>query len=181
MRRLLILAIVGCASGGGSTSTGQPDRILLVDEQGRVYRTTNNSVNTVDQEIPGTREEVVRHLVGAYEELGVTVTAVDPQLGRVAAANFTSPSRLGGQLLPKYVNCGADQFGRPRAGTYELLLNTTSMVEPGAAGYMRVRTAMTATARQRGVSGDPITCETTGELEKRLNTMTVTRAASPAK
>ncbi len=79
--------------------------------------------------------------------------------------------------MTKYVDCGADQFGRPRAGTYALTISTTSAVNPATAGYMRVQTVMTASARQRGVSGDAITCSSTGALEKRLNTLLATRSA----
>ncbi len=181
MRRLLLaLATLGCASSRGDTPDGttssSPDRILLVD-QGRVYRTTNDNVNAVEQLVPGTREQVMQWLVGAYEEVGVSVNTVEPKAGRVASESFVTPSRLGGQPMTKYVDCGADQFGRPRAGTYALTISTTSAVNPATAGYMRVQTVMTASARQRGVSGDAITCSSTGALEKRLNTLLATRSA----
>jgi hypothetical protein len=182
MRRLLVLALLGCASSGGrggstTTTTPAPDRILLVDERGQIYRSTNNTIDVAEQIVPGTRDVAVQQLVGAYEELGISVTSMETAAGRVASQNFTPALRLGGQPMTTYVNCGADQFGRPRAGTYALLLNTSSSVDEPSPGQVRVRTVMRATGRQRGVSSEPINCESTGLLERRLHTMFATRMA----
>jgi hypothetical protein len=180
MRRFLVgLVTLGCASGGGSTAVSAPagpDRVILVD-QGRVYRTTNDNMSAVEQLVPGTQEQVLQHLVGAYEEIGVSVNSMEPKVGRIASQSFLTPSRLGGQPITKYVDCGADQFGRPRAGTYAVTITTTSTVAPATTGYMRVQTLMTANARQRGVSGDAINCVSTSELEKRVNTLVAARSA----
>ena len=182
MRRLLVLALLGCASGGSSApapadAPAPPDRILLVDQQGRVYRTTNTVTPGVDQVVPGTTDEAVQALLGAYGELGLSVNTIEPRAGRVGARDFSAPSRLGGRLISTYVDCGPDNFGNPRASTYALLLNVQSAVQPASAGHVRATTTMTATGRKRGVSGDPITCESTGVLEKQLNVLMAARLA----
>jgi hypothetical protein len=176
MRRLLVLALLGCASGGSGAAP--PDRVVLVDRtNGRVYRTTNDNVSAVEQEVPGTIEGVVQALVGSYEELGVTVNTVQPKDGRVAAESFAAPSRLGGKPVTAYVNCGIDHTGRARAATYAVTLNSSSRVQPASTGQVRVSTVLMATARPRAVSGDPIACESTGELEKRINVLVAARSA----
>ena len=42
---------------------------------------------------------------------------------------------------------------------------------------MRASTGLTAQARQRGVSSDPIVCASTGALEKRINVLLAMRMA----
>lgn len=186
MRRVLVLALLGCASGGSGggkptsttvTPAAAPERVVLVDARGRVYRTTDDNVTALEQLAPGTPAQAVQALVGAYEELGITVNTVDPAAGRVASENFSPTSRVGGKPLTAYVDCGTDNFGRSRVGTYAVTMTTRSAVQPAGAGQVRVQTVMSASAKQRGVSADPIACQSTGALEMRLNTMFATRMA----
>ena len=180
MRRPIVLALLGCPSSGGGSSQvppAQPDRILLVAERARVYRTRNDNVTTVDQLAPGTVDQAVQALVGAYGELGIDVNTIEPRAGRVGARAYSAPSRIGGKPLATFVDCGTDNFGNPRASTYAVVLDVTSAVEPASAGYVRASTLLTARGRQRGVSSDPIVCTTTGALEKRINVLMASRMA----
>ena len=151
--------------------------MLLVDNSGRVYRTTSDNERAVAQELPGTTMQVVQHLVGSYEELGVVVNSAVSAEGRVSSSNFVAPRRIGGEPVGSYVNCGTDYHGRARADLFAVTLNTTSLVTPASAGRVRVSTIVTATAQQRGVSGNSIACESTGALERRIHALAATRAA----
>lgn len=179
MRCLLALALLGCASSGGgpSPSSGRPDRVILVDDVGRVYRSSTSDAAAVEQLVPGTTPQVVHDLVGAYEAVGVPVTTLEPKTGRVAAENFVAPSRLGKQQISAYVDCGVDHLGRPRASVYDVMLTMISLVRPASEGEVRVSTSMTATARPRGVSGNSIDCMSTRALEQRLTIVLAERRA----
>ena len=183
MRRLLILTLVGCASGGGgaagSSASGSsvPDRVVLVDDRGRVYRSAAATANAAEQEVPATAQEAVQALVGAYESLGISVNTLDWTAGRVAAMSFTAPRRLGGHAMATFFDCGLTSIGQPRANSYAVTLNLESVVRPGATGKVVLATHASGTARPQSVSGDPIGCTTTGQLEKLVNLRAGARAA----
>lgn len=189
MRRLLVLALFGCASGGGaagssgSTASGSSvaDRVVLVDERGRVYRSAGTSPDAAEQEVPATPQEAVQALVGTYESLGINVNTLDWTAGRVAATNFAAPRRLGGRPMDTYVDCGITSVGQPRANSYAVTLNVESVVRPGTtAGKVTLATRAVGTARPQSVSGDPIACTTTGQLEKLVNLRAGARIAGSA-
>ena len=185
MHRLLVLALLGCASGGGaaaSSASGSaaPDRVVLVDERGRVYRSTGTVVNAAEQEVPATAQEAVQALVGAYESLGISVNTLDWTAGRVAATSVAAPRRLGDRPMGTYLDCGLTSIGQPRANSYAVALNLESVVRPGATGKVVLATHASGTARPQSVSGDPIGCSTTGQLEKLVNLRAASRLAGGA-
>lgn len=181
MRRLLVLALAGCASGGGTGtpagSISAPPRVLLVDEQGRVYRTSDTRADAEQQLAPGTRQQAVQALVGVYEELGISVNTIDWNSGLVGVRSFAAPRRIGGTPIGRYMDCGADHVGEPRANSYAVQLNVESVATQRGLDSVLLSTVASGTARQQGVSSDPLTCVTTGVLEKRLNVLATVRLA----
>lgn len=182
MRVLLLLAVVGCASSGGGTATqpapqSAPDQVLLVDASGKVYRRTADQDRPVEQTTPGTVADVTQALLAAYGDLGMPAVSAEPGAGRVASREFEAPSRIGGRPISSYVDCGSDPMGSPRAASYAVWLIARSSVAAVDSGHVTVGTVVRATARQRGVSADPIVCESTGALEKRVNLQAVTHLA----
>lgn len=178
MRGLLALALLGCASSGGPpplTAVARPQRVLMIDEGGRVYRSIGSDAAAVEHLVPGTVAEVVHDLVGAYEAAGIPVTSVEPKEGNVAAVNFQAPGRLGKQPIASYVDCGIDHLGRARASTYDVMITMMSTAQPATQGDVRVSTAMIATARPRGVSGNRIDCASTRALEQRVGMLVAER------
>ena len=183
MRRALILALLGCASGGGSSGSGAsapavPDRVVLVDERGRVYRSAGGGAAAAEQEVPATTQQAVQALVGVYESLGVSVNVLDWTTGRVGVKRFAAPRRLGDRAMSSYMDCGVTSVGQPRANSYAVTLNMESVVQPGTTGKVVITTLASGTARQLGVSSDPLGCTTTGQLEKRVNVLAAERLAS---
>jgi hypothetical protein len=184
MRRLLVLSfsLLGCASsGGGGTAAPSPaalDRVVLTDERGRVYRSAANTASAAEQTVPGTVQQAVQALVGTYEGLGLSVSTIDWTNGIVGVRMPTAPRRIGGQSIARYVDCGTNHLGEQRANSYAVTLNVQSSVVPAAAGEVQVTTLASATARQQGVSSDPLNCPTLGVLEKRVNALAAERLAS---
>lgn len=182
MRPFLLLALLGCASGGGTGSpavtNAAPDRVLMVDERGRVLRTTNQTASAAEQEVPATTQQALQALVGAYESMGVTVNQIDWNTGLMGARNFSAPRRIAGKQLATYIDCGTTSVGQPRANSYAVMLTVESVVRPGSTGSVMLTTLATGTARQQGVSGDPVHCVTTGALEKRINLLATERLAA---
>jgi hypothetical protein len=182
MRVLLLLAVVGCASSGGGTTTqpapqGPSDQVLLVDASGKVYRRTGDQDRPVEQTAPGTVADGVQAVFAAYGDLGVPAVTAEPATGRVASREFEAPSRIGGRPISSYIDCGSDPMGSPRAASYAVLLTARSNVTAADSGHVTLGTVVRATARQRGVSADPIACESTGALEKRINLQAITHLA----
>lgn len=181
MRRLLLLALLGCASSGSSPSSGStpfPDRVVLTDERGRVYRTPDTGVGAAEQEVPATTRDAVEALVGVYGAVGIDVNQLDWNNGRVGARNFPAPRRLEGKSLGTYLDCGTTSVGQPRANNYAVTMHIESVVRPGSTGNVVLTTLTSGTARQQGVSSDPINCTTTGYLERRINLLAAERLAT---
>lgn len=184
MRRLLVLSLslLGCASSSGGGAPADPaaavDRVLLIDERGRVYRSAANSPLAAEQTVPGTVQQAVQALVGSYEELGLSVSSIDWANGRVGVRVPMAPRRIGGQPIARYVDCGTNHMGEPRANSYAVTLSVQSSATPAAAGEVLMTTLASATARQQGVSSDPLNCPTLGVLEKRVNTLAAERIAA---
>jgi hypothetical protein len=177
MRRLLVLALLGCASGGSGAppAVSTPDRILMVDERGRVLRTTDNPNEGSEQLVPAAPGATLQALVGAYGELGLAVNTLETREGRVAARGVAAPRRIAGKPLSAYLDCGNDVVGAPAANGYAVLLNVESLVTPDAPGTVRIRSFVTASARAQGVSSTAVHCTTTGALEKRLHLAAATK------
>jgi hypothetical protein len=140
-----------------------------VDERGRVYRTNVVPPDLPEQVVPGTAQQTVQALVGVYESLGLSVNTIDWNTGLVGARGFVAPRRVAGATLSRYLDCGASQVGQLRADSYAITLDVESWAKPKEAGQVVVSTRTSATARQRGVSGDPLPCTTTTALEKRIH------------
>lgn len=182
MRRLLVLTLLGCASSGGSGSAGgssvYPDRVVLVDERGRVYRTPDNGPTVSEAVVPATTPQALQALVGAYEALGLSVTSIDWANGHVGVRILTSPRRIGGKPLATYINCGTNHLGEPRANSYAVSLDVQSVVKPETEGKVAMSSLAQATAKQQGVSSDPLHCTTTTLLETRIHMLAMERLAS---
>jgi hypothetical protein len=183
MRRLLVLALLGCASGGGSTTpasspAGDPNRVVLVDDRGRVYRTPADRAPGDEQIVPATRQQAVQALVGAYEALGLSVNTLDWTNGRVGVRAFTAPRRLGGTQLGKFFDCGINHLGEQRANSYAMRLDVESVVTQQSTDRVLMSTRAGATAKQLSVSSDPLNCSSSGHLEKRLHMLAAERLAT---
>lgn len=86
------------------------------------------------------------------------------------------PARLAGRRPSAYLQCGHSLAGS-NADPYEIRLSVVTAVEREGESS-RVSTLVVATARPRGVSGNPVPCTTTGELERAI-AEALARSAGP--
>lgn len=171
MRRFLVLALMGCASGTGSTAgpaDSRPsieERTVLTDD--RLYRSTVDS-RTVRTLVPAPREKVWAAVEVAYNQLGIDVKTMNPNTGELGNIAHVAQRQLAGKPLSNFLNCGTDVISGPIANTHRIQLSLLTTLSPDSSGtYIESRLA--ATARKIGTSNDPLPCSTTGRLEQQLN------------
>ena len=163
-------AVLGaCASGSGGTvrPAGPVEQTTRITSDGGTaeMRTTRSDL-TATFAIAAPPDRVFRALATVYEDLGLKVNVLDTQGRRIGAENARVRRQLGGQRMSRYLECGERMAGRV-ADTDDITLTLTTQVIPdGEASTLR--TLVDASAKPIGVSGNPITCATTGALEERL-------------
>ena len=172
MRRFLVLALMGCASGSGSTTGSTADsrpsieeRTILTDD--RLYRSTVDS-RRVSTLVPAPRDKVWQAVQAAYTELGIDVKTMNPNTGELGNTAHTTQRTLAGKPISNFLNCGTDAITGPIANTHRIVLSLLTTLSPDSNGTM-IESRLTATARKVGTSNDPLACSTTGRLERDLN------------
>jgi hypothetical protein len=77
-------------------------------------------------------------------------------------------SRIGGQPMSRYLECGGGLTG-PHADSWRITLSYAVFVDAASAGGSRVGVALFATARNpEGVSTSAVACGSTGALEREI-------------
>jgi hypothetical protein len=177
-RTWMALVVAGCASG---SSTNEPPGSM------DVVRTTIAPRETIDitrdnthytRDYPVARDQVLRVLLAAEEDIGIPLHAADPNTGTVVHFIQANSPRIAGKPAWTWVDCGRGAGGTPRASTYRVTLTLTTVVEGVADNLARVRVVLVGTARERGLSVDEVQCVTTGQLEKHVLTIVSARLAS---
>lgn len=172
MRRVLpVFSLVvlanGCAGASGTSSTPSPNTnpVVLIDENGRTYRSTQSGT-VANFEAP--IDSVWNAVLAAYSELEMEANTVD-KTGRTIGRNRLVTRRsFNGSRLSTFFNCGDDIVSGPNANNGEITANVVSHLE-ASGSFTSVATMVTANIRlYSGTSGGPIRCGSTGELEERL-------------
>ena len=171
--------LAGCASGGtpGPTTGPQNATTRIETAEGSIDIRTTRSDPTAAFAIAAPPDRVWRALSVVYEDLKLQVNTLDTQQRRIGVENARIRRQLGGTRLSKYLSCG-ERMGNPVAETDEITLTLFTQVVPSGTGQSTLHTRVEATAKAMGVSGAPINCATTGELEQRIVEMVRTRVAS---
>jgi hypothetical protein len=172
MRKTMLgacVALAACASGGSGV-TSAPAAVeqttRITSDAGTAELRTTRSDPTAAFAIAAPPERVFRALSSVYEELGLTVNVLDTQGRRIGVENGRIRRQLGGQRLSRYLECG-ERLGGRVAETDDISFTLLTQVTADGQNST-LRTLVDATARPIGVSGNPITCATTGNLEERI-------------
>jgi hypothetical protein len=108
-------------------------------------------------------------LPAAYAALGLTeASVVDQATRQYGIAPTTLPRRLNDTPLSRFVDCGSTRF-IPNADSYAVRLQVTTQLVAETPSVTRVQTLVAGTARTREMSGNPVQCTSTGELERRIS------------
>src|SRR5688500_7445171 len=163
---VLLLFAAACAS---SQPMPAADRVTVAAgfEGDRVDLTLDRNVHSMEFDAPV--DKVFRALLAVHEELQIPLQAADSRSGAASFMVQTSRMRIADRRVSEFVDCGTGPAG-PRADSYRITLRVNALVEPLPENRSRVRALVTASAREAGQSGQELSCETTGMLERSITT-----------
>lgn len=168
---LLAFTAAGCASGSGGGA--EDDRAPLPEQRRNVLRVGGYApVEMYNEAGIGVRTlEMPAATVwgvvgGVYAQMDIPVEQADPRAMQIGNQGYTA-RRIERDRMNAFVDCGSDLAG-PLANQYDVTLAVvTRLTAKGEAGT-EILTMVDAYARPRAVSGNPLHCQSRGELEKRI-------------
>ena len=172
MRHLAVASIVllsACASSGPSVAP-RPDQTMRIPTSNASGGSTISIAQTESpsqRTIPATAARIWDAIPRVYQTLGLPITDRNPDTRTIGTTSYKVRRRLGNAPLSRYIDCGSTQ-GSASADSYEVLLNVTTRLAPGAGDSTAVSTTVDAMARPVFVSGEYINCGSTRALEKRF-------------
>lgn len=164
--RCLTAVIALVVSACASTQKAAPDTnpAVLIDQNGRVYRTTESATAATFAASP---DSTFRAVVAAYNALGIEPSLVDAPGRVVARQHFVLRSRFRGKPLSSAFDCGNGQTG-PRADQGRITADLTSRITGTGSGSAVSTTIDASLVPNDGVSRDPIRCVSHGGIEESL-------------
>jgi hypothetical protein len=159
---LSTLLVAACASTPNAAPDTNP--AVLIDQNGRVYRTTEAPAAASFAASP---DSTFRAVVAAYNALGIEPSTVDPAGRVVARQHFVLRSRFQGKPLSSSFDCGNGQTG-PRADQGRITADITSRVVGTGSGSSVSTTIDASLVPNDGASRDPIRCASHGGIEESL-------------
>lgn len=177
MRCLSLLGLL-CCSACGMTGTvpGQgPREQTISNAQANIRLTHEDYTQGVEFDAP--RERVWKVLLSAHEELGVPVSGVDANAGRVQYFRQVYDHTIAGKPASSYVDCGSTATG-PRTDSYRIRLTINEAVTQPLGGKTTLHTTLQVSAHSTSVSGSELECSSTGQLEQRIAKLVTARLAS---
>lgn len=165
---VVALFYLGCASGVPMES-GTQTRTLVTGGMGEmdVYTTENT---TASHSIAAPVRTVWAALPQVYQQLEVPLSIADTVTMQMGNGGF-KPRRLGGTRLSRYLDCGRGITATPNADAYEVTLTLLTKVVEADGGKSTLQVQVTAFAKPRDVSGNPMRCASRGTLETRIAEM----------
>ena len=166
-RAVLALATAltaGCARASASAAAPDLSPAVLVDENGRVYRTTDGPAAIA---FPTPPDSTFRAVVAGYTALGIEPAIVDPSGRIVARQHLLLRSRFQGQPLSAFFDCGAGMVGQ-RADQGRIFADITTRVIASGTGSSVSTMIQASLTPNDGASRDPIRCVSRGRIEEQL-------------
>jgi len=161
---LALALTTGCATASTSTAAPNTTPEVLVDQDGRVYRTTESPAAT---SFATSADSTFKAVVAAYTTLGLEPTTVDPAGRVVARQRMLLRSRFQGEPLSAVFDCGSGQFG-PRADQGRITADITTRIISSGTGSSMSTMVQASLVPNDGASRDPIRCVSHGRIEERL-------------
>lgn len=156
--------ITACATSSTSAAPPNTTPELLVDQDGRVYRTTDAPAAITFATAP---DSTFKAVVAAYTTLGLEPSTIDPAARVVGRQHMLLRSRFQGEPLSAVFDCGAGQFG-PRADQGRITADITTRVIASGSGSSMSTMIQASLMPDDGASHDPIRCVSPGRIEERL-------------
>jgi hypothetical protein len=160
----LMALAAACASARSAVATPDMTPTVLIDESGRVLRTSDGPISV---SFPTSPDSTFRAVVAGYTALGLELTTVDPAGRLVARQGMMFRSRFQGEALSATFDCGVGMFG-PRAAEGRILADISTHVVPNRGGVSVSTMIKARLAPNDGNARDPIRCVSTGRIEDQL-------------
>lgn len=106
----------------------------------------------------------------AYADAGLPPGVAQEGMRTYGVARASVRRALAGVPLSRMLRCGAT-MGIENADSYSVTLSMVSKLRPIATDRVVIESQLRASAIPTGVSSNPITCATTGELERRIKNL----------
>lgn len=161
---LALASSAACATSSSSAGAPNTTPEVLVDQDGRVYRTTDSPTATAFVTPP---DSTFKAVVAAYTTLGLEPSTIDPASRVVGRQHMLLRSRFQGEPLSAVFDCGAGQFG-PRADQGRITADITTRVIASGSGSSMSTMIQASLVPNDGASRDPIRCVSHGRIEERL-------------
>jgi hypothetical protein len=165
MRRFACaLVLLGCASPQ-TIPVAERTTVAAGFEGDRVDLNHSREFHT--REFAAPANLVFEALLDAHEELKIPLQSAYPSTGVALFYLQANRLRIADQRASTYFDCGAGPAGQ-RADSYRITLQINAFVEALPDSRSRLRTEITASAREPGQSSQEVRCHTTGALEARI-------------
>ncbi len=125
-----------------------------------------NEPGTAARTVPFGVDAVWSVLPAILEGMGIPPEHLDPR-GRTIGNPGFRVRRIDGSLPNAFIDCGTS-FSGPLANNYDVTLTVFTTLRPLASDSTVVQTTVDANAKARAVSGNPVHCQSRGELELRV-------------
>jgi hypothetical protein len=151
-----------------TTGAQRVNTVMVTTNDGAHVANVTSRVQASNNLVTLPLENAWAALPDAYTAVGLTGGAIVNQAERMFGMGpAVLPRRLGNSPLSRFVDCGSTQFV-PNADSYAVRLQVTTQLMAEGTAATRVMTVVEGTARSREMSGNPVSCTTTGELERRI-------------
>lgn len=167
----LAVTAAGCASGSGEGAND--DGTPLPEQRRNVLRVAGyQAVEIYNEAGIGVRTlEMAAATVwgvvgGVYAQMEIPVEQSDPRVMQIGNQGY-SARRIERDRMNTFVDCGSDLAG-PLANQYDITLAVVTRLTAKGPESTEILTMVDAYGRPRAVSGNPLHCQSRGELEKRI-------------
>ena len=171
-RTRLVLALtavagtVACGASSRADATPAPPQTRNVVRVGNYapiefFNEPGIGARTIAQPV----DRVWAVLPAVYDQMGIQPTNVDPPNYELGNPRLNT-RRVDGDRMNTFIDCGSS-FSGPLANVYDVTLTVATRLTPRVDSTVVV-TTVDAYAEPMAVSGNPIHCQSRGELELRV-------------
>jgi hypothetical protein len=159
----LVLASAGCAS----TPSGTERRSMTVDEDRKVFRSSDNGIKMT---FKSPRDSVWRAIVGAYTDLGLLPELADTSTWVVARMKIPMRRVYNGTRTSMLFSCGETATGGSNADNGQIVASARSQIIGTSENTTRIATMVDAyLIPDGGTSSNALHCGSTGAMESKLH------------
>lgn len=159
---------LGCASSSDGPSLDRSgERLVDVrDRSGTIVSTRLRSDDRARVADLAVELEVAwARLPSILADLGLSIGTIDETSHRVSQSG-ERVSRIGGERMSSYVDCGRGVTAQPHADQYEVSLSYEVHLSPDGPDTSHAAMRVDASARPRDVRGNSVRCVSKGTLEE---------------